>query len=285
MRDETFMRVMRLLPRSALSRAAGSIARAKVPAPVHRALMRGFARAFEIDMGEAELGFEGYPTLADFFARKLKPGRRTVEGGERVVSSPVDGAISQLGYVKSGQCVQAKGIEYPIGKLLGDEAAAHAPLAKFEGGAFATLYLSPRDYHRIHAPLGGRILGYSYIPGEFWPVNRHSVRALEAVFCLNERLVTYLDTPAGLLALVAVGATCVSRIRASYDEAIVTHAGEPARAHRYDPPIPIRKGEEVGRFEMGSTVILLFEAGRVRWADGLGPEAVVRMGMRLGELT
>ncbi len=281
MRDETFMRVMRLLPRSALSRAAGSIARAPVPAPVHRALMRGFTRAFKVDVGEAELGFEGYRTFADFFARKLKPGQRVVEGDERAVTSPVDGAISQIGYVKSGCCVQAKGIEYPIGKLLADEASAH----RFEGGAFATLYLSPRDYHRIHAPLGGRILGYSYIPGEFWPVNRRSVRSLEAVFCINERLVTFIDTAAGLLALVAVGATCVSRIRASYDESIVTHAREPAKAHRYERPIPLQKGDEVGRFEMGSTVILLFETGRVRWADGLGPEAVVRMGMRLGELT
>jgi phosphatidylserine decarboxylase len=280
MDDETFMTLMRLLPRSAVSSAVGALARARLPAPVHRLLMRGFAAAYGVDLAQAEHGLEGYATFADFFSRRLKPDLRPVSPGEKVVVAPVDGLLSQLGYAQGGLCVQAKGIEYPVDKLLADELAAR----RFSAGAFATLYLSPRDYHRIHAPLGGRVVGYSYLPGEFWPVNARSVRSLEALFCVNERLVTYVETAAGVMAVVAVGATCVSRIRASYDESIVTHRREPAKVHRYEAPLPVDKGAELGRFEMGSTVVLLFESGRVKWDEGVVPESKVRMGQRLGEV-
>lgn len=280
MNDQTFMKLMRLLPRSAVSTVVGKATRAPVPAPVHRLLMRAFAKRYSVDLEEAEHGFEGYQTLGDFFARKLKPGLRPIAGGARTLVSPVDGAVSQIGYAREGNCIQAKGIEYPVGKLLGDEASAHS----FLGGAFATLYLSPRDYHRIHSPMDGEIVGYSYLPGEFWPVNARSVRNVDALFCVNERLVTFLKTQAGLLAVVAVGATCVSRIRASYDERIITHNQEPARVHRFEQPIPIKKGEELGRFEMGSTVILLFETNKVRWDTSLVPEARIRMGQKIGEV-
>jgi phosphatidylserine decarboxylase len=282
MRDQAFMTLMRLLPKSALSTAVGMATRAPLPAPMHRAAMKLFAKQYRVALDEAEHGFEGYPTFADFFARKLKDGLRPIDAGEKVLVSPVDGAVSQVGYAQEGQCVQAKGINYPVGKLLGDEASAHA----FAGGAFATLYLSPRDYHRIHTPLSGNIVGYSYIPGEFWPVNQMSVRSKDALFCLNERLVTFIQNPrVGLMALIAVGATCVSRIRAAYDESITTHAGQHGKVHKYEKPIPIEKGDEVGRFEMGSTVILLFAPGKVRWDPSLREEAVVQMGRKIGEVT
>jgi phosphatidylserine decarboxylase len=175
--------------------------------------------------------------------------------------------------------LQAKGIHYTVEELLGDAEAAKP----FHGGAWTTIYLSPRDYHRIHAPLGGRITGYSYIPGEFWPVNVASVKYKQALFCVNERLVTYLDTVAGRCAVVKVGATCVSRIKAAYDD-VTTHTGQPGKVHRYESPLEVEKGGELGRFEMGSTVILLFEPERVRWDERLQPEAVVRMGRRIGEI-
>ena len=200
-----------------------------------------------------------------------------MDAGDRVVVSPVDGAVSQAGYTTAGQCVQAKGIEYPVARLLDSEEAAKP----FVGGAFATLYLSPRDYHRIHAPLGGTIDGYSYVPGAFWPVNRASVRLKDSLFCVNERLITYLTTPLGKCAVVKVGATCVSRIRASYAD-VVTHQGARGRVQTFQTPIPVQKGDELGRFEMGSTVILLFEPGRMTWDEALVPEAVVRMGSRIG---
>lgn len=280
MRDSTFMTLMKLLPKSALSSVVGRATRARAPASLHRMAMKAFARRYRVDLEEAEHAFDGYPTFAEFFARKLKPGLRPVDAGEKVLVSPVDGAVSQAGYAEKDQCLQAKGINFPLGKLLGDEASAHA----FAGGAFATLYLSPRDYHRIHAPLSGQILGYSYLPGEFWPVNPVSVRTKNALFCLNERLVTFMMTPAGLMALIAVGATCVSRIHASYDQ-LITHTGQPGRVHRYDKPIDVKKGDEVGLFEMGSTVILLFAPGKVKWDASLLAESTVRMGKRIGEVT
>ncbi len=280
MRDQTFMTLMRLLPKSALSTAVGMATRLPAPSPLHRAAMRAFAKRYRVEVDEAELPLTSYERFADFFTRKLKPGARPIEPGEKVLVSPVDGAVSQIGYTERGECIQAKGISYPIEKLLGDAEAARP----FIGGAFATLYLSPRDYHRIHTGLSGKITGYAYIPGQFWPVNPASVRSLDALFCVNERLITYLDTPAGRCASVAVGATCVARIRATYD-ALLTHQGAPGKVHTYEQPIPVRKGDEIGVFEMGSTVILLFEPGRVRWDSRLGPESVVRMGQKIGEVT
>lgn len=280
MRDSTFMTLMKLLPKSALSTAVGNLTRAPVSPGIHRRAMKLFAQRYRVDLDEAEHDFEGYSTFGEFFARRLKPGARPIDVGATVIVSPVDGAVSQAGYLEGDQCLQAKGIQYPVGKLLGDEASAHA----FAGGAFATLYLSPRDYHRIHAPLAGRILGYSYVPGEFWPVNPASVRSKQALFCVNERLVTFMQTPAGLMALIAVGATCVSRIRASYEPDFVTHVGGASRIHRYDQPRDVRKGDELGLFEMGSTVILLFEKNKVRWDASMTPESVVRMGRRIGEV-
>lgn len=278
MNDQTFMKLMALLPKSALSSAVGVATRLPAPSPVHRWAIRQFARAYNVDVHEAEHALEKYPTFAQFFTRSLKPGSRPVDAGEKVVVSPVDGAVSQVGYSENGHVVQAKGITYSVAQLLGNEEAARP----FNGGAWTTLYLSPRDYHRIHAPLGGTVEGYSYIPGEFWPVNPASVKNKQALFCVNERLVTYLHTAAGKCAVVKVGATCVSRIRATYDD-VLTHAGKPGKVHRYEQPLAVAKGAELGVFEMGSTVILLFEPGRVRWDESLQPEAVVRMGKRIGE--
>jgi phosphatidylserine decarboxylase len=247
---------------------------------VHQAAIRAFARRYDVQTEEAERPVSEYRTFAEFFTRRLKPGLRPIATGEKVVASPVDGAVSQLGYADAGECIQAKGIHFPLEKLLGSADAAKP----FVGGAYTTLYLAPRDYHRIHAPLAGRIEGYSYLPGQFWPVNRASVHHVPAPFCLNERLITYVDTAAGRCAVVKVGATCVARIRAAYDE-VVTHTGGERAERRYEQPKAVEKGDELGVFEMGSTVILLFEAGRVRWGEGVGEGSVVRMGQAIGDAT
>jgi phosphatidylserine decarboxylase len=278
MDDQTFMKLVGLLPKSALSAAVGAITRAPAPAAVHRAAMRAFAKSYGVDLSEAEHGPEGYRTFGEFFTRALKPGARPIAPGEAVVVSPVDGAVSQRGYSEGGQLLQAKGITYSVAQLLGDAEAARP----FEGGAWTTIYLSPRDYHRIHAPLAGRITGWAYIPGEFWPVNPASVANKKALFAINERLTTYMDTPLGRMALVKVGATCVSRIKVTYAD-VVTHQGEPGRVHRFESPVPVEKGAELGRFEMGSTVILLFEKGRVRWAEDFQELVKVRLGQPIGE--
>jgi phosphatidylserine decarboxylase len=278
MQDGTFLALMRLLPKSALSRAVGTLTRLPAPAPVHRAAMRAFARAYRVDMAEAERSFDGYGRFSDFFSRGLRPGARAVDPDPHSVVSPVDGVVSQSGVLSRGSCLQAKGISFPIERLLDDaELAARFAL----GGAYATLYLSPRDYHRVHAPVGGAVVSSRYLRGELWPVNPTTVRGRDALFCLNERLITVLDTGLGHCAVVKVGATCVGRIRAAYDDRL-THAGQAEGLRIYSPPRPVERGAELGRFEMGSTVILLFEPGRVVWEDWLVPGAVVRMGQRIG---
>jgi len=186
--------------------------------------------------------------------------------------------VSQAGVLSRGSCLQAKGIQFPVDQLLDDSELAQ----RFAlGGAYATLYLSPRDYHRVHAPVAGAVVSSRYLPGELWPVNPATVRNRDALFCLNERLITVVDGSFGRCAVVKVGATCVGRIRAAYDDRL-THAGQTAGLRAYLPPKPVARGEELGRFEMGSTVILLFEPGRVVWEDWLVAGASVRMGQRIG---
>lgn len=277
MRDQTFMTLMRLLPKSALSALVGKATRAPVPPALHRAAMRVFAKQFKVNLDEAEGSIEDFSNFGAFFTRKLKPGMRTIDLTENVVASPVDAHVSQAGPIERGACLQAKGISFPVDKLLGDARRA----LDFEGGSYATLYLSPRDYHRFHAPLPGHITGYHYLPGEFWPVNQASVRTKDALFAINERLITYLDTPAGPCAYIAVGATCVARIHAAYDE-LITHQGQGAKSHTYSKPFAIEKGAEIGMFEMGSTVIMLFAKGRVTWDAALVPDAPVQLGQKIG---
>jgi phosphatidylserine decarboxylase len=277
MDQQTFMTLMRLVPKSALSNVVGMATRFPAPASMHHAAIRVFAKRYNVNLDEAELPIEDYPTLGQFFTRRLKPGMRTIDTAKDAIVSPVDGAVSQVGNIFCGDCLQAKGITFPVGKLLGDPKEADT----FEDGSFATLYLAPKDYHRIHSPIEGEITGYTYLPGAFWPVNPASVNTTDALFAINERLVTYLKTDLGRVAVVAVGATCVSRIHATYD-AILTHTNQPARSHKYERPIAIERGGELGMFEMGSTVILLFEKGKIAWDKKLTPDQPVRLGERIG---
>ncbi len=270
---------LRLLPKNALSRLAGAAARWRAPAPVRRAAMRAFARRYGVDLSECE-DIAAFATFNEFFARPLRPGLRPVAAGDGVVVSPVDGSVSESGAAAGGRLVQAKGIDYTLDALLGHDGEL---ARRLEGGSYATLYLSPRDYHRIHFPLGGAITGWRYVPGRLWPVNPTSVGAVRGLFTVNERLVTVLDTPAGACAVVAVGATVVGRVRAFYDpEVPVTNRrGAGAARGDYVSPLPVAKGEELGAFDMGSTVILLFEPGRVSLR--LSPGQRVRVGEPIGE--
>jgi phosphatidylserine decarboxylase len=242
--------------------------------------MRGFARRYDIDLA-ASPPLESYRTFGQFFARPLRPGLRPIAPGEDLVVSPVDARVSQAGLAGGGRLLQAKGIEYTLAALLGDGELAR----RLEGGAWATLYLSPQDYHRIHFPLAGGITGWRYVPGRLWPVNPASVAHVPGLFTVNERLVTLLDSPLGLVAIVAVGATVVGRVRASYDAAVPLTDQPGARTMQrgdYAPPRPVEKGAELGAFEMGSTVILAFEPGRVRLSERLRPGARVRVGEPIG---
>jgi len=277
MNDRTFIALLGVVPKNALSRLAGALTRWAAPRWLLDRAIAGFAGRFGIDLEECDPP-ASFRTFGEFFARPLKPGRRPVARGEEVVVSPVDAVVSETGFAESCRLVQAKGIDYTVGALLGDFEAA----GRFEGGAWATLYLSPRDYHRIHFPLGGRVTGWRYVPGRLWPVNAASVRTVPSLFAINERLVTYLETPLGACAIVAVGATVVGRVRASFDASIppTNLPGAMMQFGAYADPITVEKGAELGAFEMGSTVILLFERGRA--ALRLSPGQRVRVGEPIG---
>ncbi len=279
MSEKAFVAALRLLPKNALSRVAGAVTRWAAPAPVRRLLIGGFVSHYGVDLAECA-DLSTFRTFGEFFSRPLRPGSRPIAPGEEVVVSPVDGVVSETGVAESGRMVQAKGIEYRLAALLADAALAQ----RLEGGPYATLYLSPRDYHRIHFPLSGRVGGWRYVPGRLWPVNAASVRNVPDLFCVNERLVTILDSRLGRCAIVAVGATVVGRVRASYDPSIPPTnlpRAEP-RSRDYRQPIEVEKGQELGAFEMGSTVILVFERGRVGLSPALVPGAAVRVGMAIG---
>jgi phosphatidylserine decarboxylase len=279
MSDRIFIGALRLLPKNALSRLAGAATRWRAPPGLLRRAMRAFAARYRIDLS-ASPPLETYATFGEFFARPLLPGLRPIAPGEGVVVSPVDGVVSEVGLAERGRLIQAKGIDYTASALLGDEGLAR----RLEGGAWATIYLSPRDYHRIHFPLGGRVVGWRYVPGRLWPVNPASVRTVPGLFTVNERLVTVLETPLGACAVVAVGATVVGRVRASFDPAVpVTNLRRARMAARtYQAPLQVEKGQELGAFEMGSTVILLFEPGRVKLDGRLAATVALRVGEAIG---
>lgn len=270
---------MRVVPKSALSRLVGAVTRLRLPRPVGSWVMQAFARRYGVDLAECG-DLSSFGTFGEFFARPLRPGLRPVAPGDEVAVSPVDAVVSQAGVALEGRLVQAKGIDYGVAALVGDPDLGR----RFAGGTYVTLYLSPRDYHRIHFPLAGKVAGWRYVPGLLWPVNAASVAQVPGLFTVNERLVTLLDSPLGRVAIVAVGATIVGRVRASYDPAVprTNRPGARPQGHDYATPIPVEKGDELGAFEMGSTVILLFEAGRVKLSPALSAGTAVRVGQPIG---
>ncbi len=278
--DELSYTLLRLLPKNTLSRAVGAACRLPAPKPVVRAAIRVFARRYGVNASEAERPIDEYPTFTEFFTRRLKPGARSIAPGDGLPVSPVDGTVGELGEIVDGRAYQAKGRDYTLGELIGGP-AAEEDAARFAGGAFCTIYLAPYNYHRIHAPLGGEITGYVNMPGQLWPVNPIGLRNVEKLFCVNERLTTFLKTPRGECAVVAVGATNVGRIRAVYDD-VVTNAKRTRKVERkiYPQPVRVEKGGELAIFEMGSTVVLLFPRG-VKLAARLQPGMPIQLGEAL----
>jgi phosphatidylserine decarboxylase len=269
--------LLHLLPKNTLSRAVGAACRASAPRSVVRAAIRAFARKYGVDASEAERPIEEYPTFTEFFTRRLKPGVRNIAPGDLLPVSPVDGKIGELGEIVDSRLYQAKGKHYTLAELIGGP-EAEEDARRFTGGSFCTIYLAPHDYHRIHAPLGGTITGYVNMPGQLWPVNPLGLRNVDKLFCVNERLTTFLDTVRGPCGVVAVGATNVGRIRALYED-VTTNARRTRRPERriYERPMPVVKGAELAVFEMGSTVVVLFAPG-VKLAAHLRPGARIRLG-------
>ncbi len=257
--NTAFYVFMKLLPKNAASRAFGALTRLRLPG-ISKLARNWFCSYYKLNMEEAEYPLEHYANIGELFIRKLKHGMRPIADSEIV--SPVDGVLSQTATFDDKQeLIQAKGKTYTLKDLLRDEEMAK----RFEGGAFATIYLAPFNYHRIHSPVKGQVVDASYCPGTLWPVNVGSVERVEGLFCINERLTSHIRLEDGSeLLVVKVGATNVGRIGVAYTDELLVNAGKLSRDQKrmdWQPKetIMVEKGGELGRFEMGSTVILVVD--------------------------
>lgn len=263
-----------LLPKRVLTVLAGKFANLRAGALTH-AVIRRFVAHYKVDMAEAaEPRIERYPTFNEFFTRPLRPGVRPIADAPFVC--PVDASISQFGPIERDQLFQAKGHSYSTRALLGgDQALAH----RFDDGHFATLYLAPRDYHRIHMPCDGRLVRMIYVPGDLFSVNPLTARHVPSLFARNERVVCVFDTACGPFVNVLVGATIVGSVATVWHGVVNPPRSRTIREWRYeDREIVLAKGQEMGRFLLGSTVVMLFPKNVLTFVPDWAPSRAVRLG-------
>ena len=268
------------IPQHLLSRAVGWLAECPWPA-VKDPVISNFAKIYGVNMGEAERSsFSEYQHFNDFFTRSLVPGARPIctDG----IASPADGAVSQLGLIEGDRIFQAKGHHYTLSQLLGGCDKRAAP---FENGSFATIYLSPKDYHRVHMPYGGVLKEMIYVPGQLFSVNTRTARQVPRLFARNERVVCLFETDRGPMALVLVGAMIVASIETVWAGLVAppkrrvvatSYAVEDQKA------IELERGDEMGRFKLGSTAIVVFPQNAVSWREDLTEGTALRMGEKIG---
>jgi phosphatidylserine decarboxylase len=250
-------------------------------------LIRLFVNSFNVDMSEAaQNDASAYPDFNAFFTRALKHGARPMPSNATDIACPVDGRVSQAGRISEQRILQAKGHDYSLITLLGGDAQRATP---FSDGEFATLYLSPRDYHRIHMPVSARLLETVYIPGRLYSVAPHTTRAIPGLFARNERLVCVFDTACGPMAMVLVGAIFVSCMETVWSGVVNPRLRQAMQSTRHDlpdmPAVQLDRGAEMGRFNMGSTVILLYGPNQVQWTESLAAGAPVLMGQAIGTVS
>lgn len=283
MAGRLFVFLQYLLPRHWLTSVVYRIARVRA-VPVKDALIRGFIRLYNVDL--AEVGQEvprDFPTFNDFFTRELAPGTRSVDLNRDSIVSPVDGTVSAATTIDENHIFQAKGIDYTLEELLAiDLDTARA----FRDGMFATIYLAPYNYHRVHMPIDGRLVAAHYVPGDLFSVNETTVTSVHGLFHRNERLNLHFETAVGPLAVILVGALNVGSITTPWTGEIrpqkkgIVETRDLGRSSR-----ELRKGDLLGWFNMGSTVIVLLPKNAGSWHVGLGPGETVRMGSVIGQLS
>jgi phosphatidylserine decarboxylase len=274
-----FVWFQHLLPQHALSRLILRATRVRTPW-FKNALVRGFLKLYAIDMTEAAQGDPlSFGSFNEFFTRTLKPGARSIAADPKAVACPVDGTISEAGSIDGERLVQAKGRRYTLSELL----AAQAWARDFEGGSFATIYLAPFNYHRVHMPLRGQLKDTVYVPGSLFSVNAATAAHVPKLFARNERVLTLFDTAFGQVAVILVGALNVGSI-ATVWAGDITPAARRVITRLPPQDVLLEKGEELGRFNMGSTVILLFQRNRAQWLGEVRAGAIVRLGQSMGSL-
>ena len=267
------------MPKHAVSRLVGKLAAAKLGWLTTK-LIDIFINAYGINMNEAKLKkASDFKTFNDFFTRELEDGARIIDPDSDTLCYPVDGAISQQGDIVEGKLIQAKGFNYSLTSLLGGDARTAAP---FQKGKFSCIYLAPKDYHRIHMPMAATLREMIYVPGELFSVNPLTANNVPNLFARNERVVTIFDTEHGALAMVLVGATIVASIETTWAGTITPPAGSDIFRWQYpakgSDTITFEKGDEMGRFKLGSTVVSTFAPNMVDFTPEAGPETVTRLG-------
>jgi phosphatidylserine decarboxylase len=281
MNDRFFIGLQHLVPQHGLSRAAGWLANAKTPV-IKNTFISWFVKRYNVDMSLAqEENPLAYACFNDFFTRELKPDARPINSNADSIVCPADGAISQLGTIKDGRIFQAKGQDYSTVELLGgDETLA----AEFTDGTFATVYLSPRDYHRVHMPYGGKLRSMVSVPGELFSVNTVTAENVPRLFARNERAVAIFDTDIGPMAVVLVGAMIVAGIETVWDGEIAPFASREIATSLYPyQNITLEKGDEMGRFKLGSTAVILFANNKIQWDANYIAGTPTKMGELLGK--
>ena len=281
--DKLFVLSQYITPQLRVSNLAGRLADNDRSPALKNRVIKWFIGRYGVDMSEAaEPNPEAYATFNDFFTRELKPGIRPLADGEKTLVSPVDGAISQLGQVTGDRVFQAKGQSFSLSELLGGEEATTAP---FADGEFSTIYLSPKDYHRIHMPMAGTLRQMIHVPGKLFSVNPVTAENVPNLFARNERVVCIFDTASGPMALVLVGAMIVGSVETRWAGVVVPGSRQvTSTLYEGEQAISFDKGEEMGRFRLGSTVIMVMPKGSVSWNSDQVAGKTVRMGEAFGAL-
>jgi len=276
-KDSLFIVGQYLLPHHLISRLIGVLAQSEWPW-VKAPLIRLFIDRFDINMAEAERQDPSdYRSFNDFFTRALKADSRPIDGNATDWVSPVDACVSQFGRISAGRIIQAKGRDYSLSELLGDTVMAE----QFDQGEFATLYLAPKDYHRIHMPMAAQLVKTRFIPGKLFSVNPLTANTVPRLFARNERLVCEFDSPHGRFVMVLVGAMVVASIETTWS-GVVAPWRRRIQEQAFDTPTPaFQRGQEMGRFRLGSTVILAFEPDGICWSSKIKKGANVKLGQRL----
>lgn len=268
---------MHILPKKLISHWAGILMHIRLPQPLATYAIKTFAKMYQIRVDEAEFPLEHYASIGDFFTRRLKSGVRPI--GEGPIVHPADSVIVAIGEIQEGTCILAKGKSFSLEEILGDATMAK----KLQSGLYVVYYLCPTDYHRVHAPLDGQVVKAHYQPGQLWPVNLWARENIESLFAVNERVILHLDSRvSSTAAMVFVGATNVGKIQLCFESEIVGNQGlRPTPITKiYTQPIPLQRGQEVGLFSMGSTIVMFYPKNirlqREEWQSFLGQS--VKMG-------
>jgi len=274
--------MFRILPKGFISWIFGYVSLIPLPQKLMNRVIAWYSGKYGVNLNEAEIPEKGFKNLNMFFTRELKDGARKIDADKKSIVATTDSRVDEFGDINEDSILQAKGVDYSLHEFIPSLEAK-----KFINGKYITLYLSPGDYHRIHSPVDGEITGFFNIPGKLYTVQEFMVKGFKGLFSVNERLITYIKTDKGAVAVCKIGAINVGKISLSYDYSVTNKFFRRKNEHIYDTDkrLPVKKGDELGRFNLGSTVIILFEKGVAKEFSDLKKGEKVKVGEKIGTLS